>query len=103
MLKFSEIFEFSSRTNPKIPILKEFEWFEWFGPSPIEPFNSALDRVLREQLGGGRSALRELLLQLRPPAGSASVVPGVHRLERVDVDVGVDQTYVGIPVLALRG
>ena len=24
----------------KIPILKEFEWFEWFGPSPIEPFNS---------------------------------------------------------------
>ena len=21
--------------------MKEFEWFEWFGPSPIEPFNSA--------------------------------------------------------------
>ena len=19
--------------------MKEFEWFEWFGPSPIEPFN----------------------------------------------------------------
>ena len=37
MLKFSEIFEF------EIPILKEFEWFEWFGPSPIEPFNSGRD------------------------------------------------------------
>ena len=30
MLKFSEIFEFSRENNPKIPILKEFEWFEWF-------------------------------------------------------------------------
>ena len=36
MLKFSEILNFLG----KIPILKEFEWFEWFGPSPIEPFNS---------------------------------------------------------------
>ena len=27
----------------KIPISKEFEWFEWFGPSPIEPFNSGAD------------------------------------------------------------
>ena len=46
MLKFSEIFEFSRENNPKIPILKEFEWFEWFerfGPSPIEPFNSGED------------------------------------------------------------
>ena len=41
MLKFSEIFEFSKEKFRKIPILKEFEWFEWFGPSPIEPFNSA--------------------------------------------------------------
>ena len=27
--------------------MKEFEWFElfeWFGPSPIEPFNSGEDR-----------------------------------------------------------
>ena len=23
--------------------MKEFEWFEWFGPSPIEPFNSGRD------------------------------------------------------------
>ena len=36
MLKFSEFLNFLG----KIPILKEFEWFEWFGPSPIEPFNS---------------------------------------------------------------
>ena len=41
MLKFSEIFEFSKEKVRKIPILKEFEWFEWFGPSPTEPFNSA--------------------------------------------------------------
>ena len=44
MLKFSETFEFSKEKFRKIPILKEFEWFErfeWFGPSPIEPFNSA--------------------------------------------------------------
>ena len=34
-------FEFSKEKFRKIPILKEFEWFEWFGPSPIEPFNSA--------------------------------------------------------------
>ena len=27
----------------KISILKELEWFEWFGPSPIEPFNSGYD------------------------------------------------------------
>ena len=40
MLKFSEIFEFSKEKFQKIPILKEFEWFEWFGPSPTEPFNS---------------------------------------------------------------
>ena len=47
MLKFSEILEFSKEKFRKIPILKEFEWFEWFewfGPSPIEPFNSAVDR-----------------------------------------------------------
>ena len=44
MLKFSEIFEFSNEKFRKIPILKEFEWFEWFGPSPIEPFNSASRR-----------------------------------------------------------
>ena len=48
MLKFSEIFEFSR----EIPILKEFEWFEWFGPSPIEPFNSGRRR------GAGGGALR---------------------------------------------
>ena len=55
MLKFSEIFEFSKENFRKIPVLKEFEcyeWFEWFGPSPIEPFNSVLhahhlDAVLR--------------------------------------------------------
>ena len=41
MLKFSEIFEFSKEKFRKILILKEFEWFEWFGPSPTEPFNSA--------------------------------------------------------------
>ena len=23
--------------------MKEFEWFEWFGPSPIEPFNPGTD------------------------------------------------------------
>ena len=40
MLKISEIFEFSKEKFRKIPILKEFEWFEWFDPSPIEPFNS---------------------------------------------------------------
>ena len=47
MLKLSEISEFSKEKFRKIPILKEFEWFEWFecfGPSPIEPFNSAPDR-----------------------------------------------------------
>ena len=44
MLKFSEIFEFAEEIFRKIPILKEFEWFEWFGPSPIEPFNSVGDR-----------------------------------------------------------
>ena len=36
MLKFSEIFEFSTEKFRKIPILKKFgwfEWFEWFGPS----------------------------------------------------------------------
>ena len=52
MLKFSEIFEFSKEKFRKIPILKEFEWFEWFvwfGPSPIEPFNSAADRVRARQ------------------------------------------------------
>ena len=43
MLNFSEIFEFSKKKFRKIPILKEFEWFEWFGPSPIEPFNSVAD------------------------------------------------------------
>ena len=46
MLKFSEIFEFSKEKFRKIPILKEFEWFEWFGPSPIEPFNSGTDPSL---------------------------------------------------------
>ena len=30
MLKFSEIFEISKEKFRKIPILKEFEWFEWF-------------------------------------------------------------------------
>ena len=47
MLKFSEIFEFSKEKFRKIPILKEFEWFKWFecfGPSPIEPFNSGAHR-----------------------------------------------------------
>ena len=39
MLKFAEFFEFSKENFRKIPILKGFEWFEWFGPSPIEPFN----------------------------------------------------------------
>ena len=51
MLKFSEIFEFSKEKFRKIPILKEFEWFEWFewfGPSPIEPFNSGIDRACLE-------------------------------------------------------
>ena len=38
----------------KIPILKEFEWFEWFGPSPIEPFNSGIYRVGRPRVYGGR-------------------------------------------------
>ena len=33
-------FELSKDKFRKIPILKEFEWFEWFGPPPIEPFNS---------------------------------------------------------------
>ena len=50
MLNFSEISEFSRENNPKIPILKEFEWFEWFGPSAIEPFNSGLDRRCAEGL-----------------------------------------------------
>ena len=27
--------------------MKEFEWFEWFGPSPIEPFNSGADAAAR--------------------------------------------------------
>ena len=39
MLKFSEFFAFSKEQFRKIPILKEFEWFECFGPSPIEPLN----------------------------------------------------------------
>ena len=43
MLKFSENFEFSGEKIPKNPILNEFEWFEWFGPSPIEPFNPGRD------------------------------------------------------------
>ena len=54
MLTFSEIFEFSREDNPKIPILKEFEWFEWFewfGPSPIEPFNSGERRAARARQG----------------------------------------------------
>ena len=38
MLIFSEIFELIIFLE-NIRILKEFEWFEWFGPSPIEPSN----------------------------------------------------------------
>ena len=49
MLKFSEIFEFSKEKFRKIPILKEFEWFEWFGPSPIEPFNSEVESEARKK------------------------------------------------------
>ena len=45
MLKFSEIFEFSKEKIRKIPILIEFEWFEWFGPSPIEPFNPGREQA----------------------------------------------------------
>ena len=47
MLKFSEIYEFSEEKFRKIPILKGFEWFEWFGPSPTEPFNSVPDSVTK--------------------------------------------------------
>ena len=77
MLKFSEIFEFSKQKFRKIPILKEFEWFEWFGPSPIEPFNSALRRELRAQLrdAGAELVVRELL-QVRP----APVLEGLQPL-----------------------
>ena len=60
MLKFSEILEFSKEKFRKIPILKEFEWFEWFGPSPIEPFNSASRRGPRPSSSarGGRRPSR---------------------------------------------
>ena len=50
MLKFSDFFEFSKEKIRKIPISKEFEWFEWFGPSPIEPFHSAWDHRVEGHL-----------------------------------------------------
>ena len=31
--------------------MKEFEWFEWFGPSPIEPFNSGSDARMHRAKG----------------------------------------------------
>ena len=40
-----------------------FEWFEWFGPSPIEPFNSAADRPAGLVEGAG----------VAPPGGNARV------------------------------
>ena len=50
----------------KIPVFKEFEWFErfeWFGPSPIEPFNSG-------QVGGTlRAALQRHGRGFPRPAG----------------------------------
>ena len=70
MLKFSEIFEFSKEKFRKIPILKEFEWFEWFGPSPIEPFNSDVDPIA--------GAEREHVLR-RGPA-EAVLAPGQEHL-----------------------
>ena len=48
----------------KIPILKEFEWFEWFGPSPIEPFNSGR---------GGRPADEDPALSDRGAAQAAAL------------------------------
>ena len=35
------------------------KWFEWFGPSPIEPFNSARRRVGAGRLDLGPAAVRQ--------------------------------------------
>ena len=51
----------------KIPILKEFEWFElfeWSGPSPIEPFNSVRDEAPAEAHERPRVVHRRLRARL---------------------------------------
>ena len=78
MLKISEIFEFSKEKFRKIPILEEFEWFEWFDPSPIVPFNS------------GRADLvwpRDLPLRDAFPDAWSSLAPGfAAALKETDAD-----------------
>ena len=56
--------------------MNEFEWFEWFGPSPIEPFNSDLGR------GHGLEERHGV----------------VHRVEEDAVGAGVDDREVAILV-----
>ena len=64
MLKFSEIFEFSKEKFRKFPILKVFEWFEWFGPSPIEPFNSGGPQLHPRHAGGAPRQRRHRVRQV---------------------------------------
>ena len=80
MLKLSEIFEFSSEKSwnlkewiPRILTELRSEKFEWFGPSPIEPFNPALNGSPRVRRASAR--VRGLLLSIsfaRSAAASAS-------------------------------
>ena len=71
----------------KIPILKEFERFEWFGPSPIEPFNSAEDRELRRAAPRHReralAEVREDQERVGPQAAAVALQRGTRSSRRV--------------------
>ena len=49
--------------------MKEFEWFEWFGSSPIEPFNSGIDQRTSLAIGSAEEVDRfnDLVLTGEPP------------------------------------
>ena len=68
----------------KIPILKEFEWFEkfeWFGPSPIEPESTLVPSADRNpgRHRGLRAALPGAVPDPVPPARPRGLAEGGPR------------------------
>ena len=47
-------------------ILKDLEWFEWFGPSPIEPFNPGKDEASVEWDGARGTTVNGVSTPMRP-------------------------------------
>ena len=88
--------------------MKEFEWFEWFGPSPIEPFNSAArprlahpNEALEVPRGRAREGRGRVVLASDLHVRLPDTDPRSFREDRVDVLPGVPDDRLQLAV-ALR-